>query len=220
MSTVTNKISSRWMHFEFNMYVHGISEDAENDIETTFDQIVANQNNDQRLADIFQDINLCPLAEYESETPSELAKKIIGCAVQAHKFSQAELAEQRVKINGELNQLAEFYENHDINQAINLYAQASAHGDLPSMVRLSDIYWEGNGIEQDDAIAIALLKLAGNEPQKLQNLIDSASPEDISAADQVFSEISQPGNFIRALYDHLERKYQTSQTEQIDTPRG
>ena len=61
-------------------------------------------------------------------------------------------------------------------------------------------------IPPNKIVALAFLKLAGNEPEKLEALASKSSDDEVIEAEALFNEMAGKPGVIKAMYNHLERQ--------------
>lgn len=101
----------------------------------------------------------------------------------------------------------------DYKAALKWYRLAADQGQAIAQGNLGLMYVRGRGVEPNIVIAYALFNISANSVPSDQNkananralLAKAMTPKEIAAAQSLTSEISKPGNFLKALNNYAKR---------------
>jgi TPR repeat protein len=116
------------------------------------------------------------------------------------------------------NDLGVMYTNgqgvpQDYKEAVKWYRKAAEQGNAAAQSNLGVMYERGQGVPQDKVLAYALYNLsAAGDPSSNNNatgnrdaIVKKMSPREIEAGQALTRELSQPGNFGKALDAYLKK---------------
>ena len=97
-----------------------------------------------------------------------------------------------------------------MTEAAKWYRRSADQGDARAQLLLGNLYQLGQGVPRSAVVAYALYSVSARRDAKGNPALDhratlarAMTPEDLEAARKLSDEMSQPGNFARALDQYL-----------------
>jgi hypothetical protein len=134
----------------------------------------------------------------------EAAKWFRLAAEQGHAYAQSELGKMYANGKGV---------PQDYKEAVKWFRLAAEQGNAWAQNDLGEMYANGKGVPQDKVLAYALYNLSAarhtlpdsDARDNRDAIVKEMSPREIEAGQALTRELSQPGNFGKALDDYLKK---------------